>query len=942
MAALKSVLASVGLLTIVAAFQAGTVARAEISEDVPVPESVTALVHAIGIESIPDRGRFVSEITRITYDSEARTAQTLAFLRPEREASRATSAVPAAAKAGGLGLVPIPLNEQIWEDAILHRRVKRGELLAAILADRSAALLCHGLAALDDATLEFLVDHPPVLARLYERSAAAFAAFGESIHVVSGRVRPAGGEEAVPLWEAAVGEKVTRPDRFILALFEALDGRMAYLYDTVDQLDAPRRAFVFGSWMPDHPLRLERFRSLTSTTLMAAEHEWHVRSLPFGRAPYDLAMILSRVQVDGRGAPIEPAGRQLWARVFGLSEPPADTPIDAAWLIDAIGPVDVRQRSARLDQLAFAQRVLTGRPEAGEDTVFVLRSVPRYRALVLTLEQMGLREPGAYAAVIRHAARLTALDARRGFLANAQFQGALALVARTITAGTLTPEVGKRLVRSLAAVPLGSDGRYSGGIARWLSTELRPLLPPAKDTEAAVLAGLAGRSPEGDALRRITWEGHRYRLDPAAAEEHRLTRIREKQEAVLLDVPIQLSEAASLLSANAPPSVGDVRELSSQLAVLADDLHEGSRQEEAERVPAGVPVPSSAREALKRAADELSKAAARGADMKRAARVSEPLSELGDELLGRSLVSLAYAVDVGDPDGTVLLAGDVSRRHDFGYGQKDGDLRVRTMWSIPRQQVVPSTPWHVAGSLLGLDVGLASLSLRRVNSDHPLEAPRLNATARETFATSVSLMNPEVLQDRQRDIIAEAVDRGRRRVLAADLAELDTMAEVLSIDGARRRALHWTRAHEPERLPLMFSLTELLTAGGGKTAELHAWGMAVLPTYGCLCSRLLQPGTWETFAGRSQLGLAAAMVPDLNFRVAILLKELDLPARLAKVVLSAAVQDFVDEVRPTDDADWLTLSRTARDLSRERVEDYIAAATATGPLIPDVSSAPER
>ena len=37
-----------------------------------------------------------------------------------------------------------------------------------------------------------------------------------------------------------------------------------------------------------------------------------------------------------------------------------------------------------------------------------------------------------------------------------------------------------------------------------------------------------------------------------------------------------------------------------------------------------------------------------------------------------------------------------------------------------------------------------------------------------------------------------------------------------------------------------------------------------------------------------------------------------LPAALAKVVLAGAMQDFIDEVRPTDDADWLTLVRAAR------------------------------
>ena len=55
-----------------------------------------------------------------------------------------------------------------------------------------------------------------------------------------------------------------------------------------------------------------------------------------------------------------------------------------------------------------------------------------------------------------------------------------------------------------------------------------------------------------------------------------------------------------------------------------------------------------------------------------------------------------------------------------------------------------------------------------------------------------------------------------------------------------------------------------------------------------------------------------------------------------KPVLRVAVQDFVDEVRPTDADDWLTLVRAAQAISRERIEDDLAAATAMGPLIPEV------
>jgi len=62
----------------------------------------------------------------------------------------------------------------------------------------------------------------------------------------------------------------------------------------------------------------------------------------------------------------------------------------------------------------------------------------------------------------------------------------------------------------------------------------------------------------------------------------------------------------------------------------------------------------------------------------------------------------------------------------------------------------------------------------------------------------------------------------------------------------------------------------------------------------------------------------------------VVLKALDLPAALARVALSAAMQDFIDEVRPTDEADWITMARAARTMTMDQVADYLAAATAAG------------
>jgi hypothetical protein len=126
-------------------------------------------------------------------------------------------------------------------------------------------------------------------------------------------------------------------------------------------------------------------------------------------------------------------------------------------------------------------------------------------------------------------------------------------------------------------------------------------------------------------------------------------------------------------------------------------------------------------------------------------------------------------------------------------------------------------------------------------------------------------------------------------------------------------------------------MTDLPHLGGGAGVDLSSWGMSALTALGFMHA---PGGTRPSTAliGRPQVGLLATTVADLNLRVAVVLRELQLPAALAKSVLAAAVQDFLDQVRPSDVDDWLTLVRAAQGVSRERIEDYVAAAAAGGPL----------
>jgi hypothetical protein len=926
---------------------------AAVSEDVPVPGGIAALTQALGIETAPDRGRFVAEISRLLYNApEGRKPSAENFLLAARQAASRNR--PMLDTRPG-ELVPIPLTVETWSSAIFHRTVAPREIVTAIIIDRNAALMCVGLSSLDDATLGFFGDHPQLLDRIRERSAPAFAVFAGSLHVQGGRIVPPGGEAAATLWEAVTLEKVTRPERFIQQLFELTEGRLAYLYDVIGSLDPPRRAFALGLWQPNAALRLERFKALTLG--VSTYRESHLRTLPLARASYDLGMTLSRIEAAADGTPVAPNGRGFWSRVFAGNDVSEDSarqlraadeePIDAAWLVDAIGPADVRARAERLDQLAFAQRLFaTADPAARADVFTAVRAMIRYRMLMWTFERIGIRTPSIFALGARHAARLGSLDGRRGFEAQAQFQGALAALARMARVTTLNAAKAQALIEQLIALPLTDDGRYAGAVARWIRGGLAAAIPRAETSEASLLAAMSGPpSGDGPVARPVTWEGQPYRLDLGAAERQRLRVVREKQEGAPLDAALDLAAAAQALIAD-KIAVGDVETILTTLTAVASELPKRIGRD-TEDAPPGVVPAANAREALRKITDELAKDV-RNKDVKRAGRVAGALVELSDTVLADAMLSIAYAADVGDPDGTVMLAEDVSRRHDFGFAARDLDARLRLAWAVPRVEVTPGVPWHVSGSLLGLDIGLSQLALRRLNFERVLEAPRLTSNERDAFALSVSLLNPFMMHDADRDAIADAIARGQRRIGAlrnggqaaaravAD-ADFEAIADELSIEGSRRRAIRWMLVHEADRVPGMFSLTEMLVLGGGSLTALQHWGMSMLAVQGCPCSRLTPPGRWPTLLGRPPLGLTATAVADVHLHVAIMLREMRLPAAVAKVVLSGAVQDFIDEARPTDDADWITLVRVARAATRDRIEDYIAAATAAGPFVPDSS-----
>ncbi len=908
-------------LSIVAAFPLPlSAAAAPPIAQAPITTAVAALAERVGMDLVRDRPRFVPEIIRRVYSPPSNRTVPLNLVSAVRES-------PAV-------LVDVPLTPELWSQSVFKRPVPADQWLAAILSDRRAALLCHGLYAADDETLSFYASHPALLGYLYERAAPAFAAFSDSIHVRDGRIVVPGGASASPLWQTLARASADDPEGFLRALFFDPSARLAYLYDVLADASPASRNFALGSWIADDALRVRRFQAL-DMAVRASYREWHVDEHPFARPLNDLGVLLMRVAVSEQGEPRAPAQRQYWATVFDASpalDPLGDAAsashglVDAAWLLQATAG-DMYTRGDRLDQLAFGQRVFSRHPDGQADVAAqVLHEMGTRRMLLLGLERLGITNPEVYASGSRQSRTALESGANR-FWTQAQIQGALALLIRMSVTHTLDAREAEALTRSLFALPT-ADGELRGALAAWVETVLAPHLPAGTTWQERVIAAVAGGPTPGNP--RVEWEGQTYRVDLAFAERRRIEEVSSRQGAPDLDMALDLAHLARrVLQAS---SIEAARPLVTETQRLASSVGSLPARPSISMMAPGVPIPRDARESLTRIADDIDRGI-RTNDLRRIGRAGESLTMLGDIVLGHAVVSLVYAVHLGDPAGPALLGANVALRHDFGFNRRDGEGRARGAWAQPRQDFQPGVPWHVVGSLVGLDVALAPLSLHRLSMDGLAAPPRLPSIEREAFAVNVALLNPRELGDIDRDRIVDAIGRGRARVKAlAGEPDVEMIERELALDGVRARSLRWVLRNDPRSMETQFSQAELLMLGG-TAPGLDAWGASGLLSFGCVCTRFPAPGTWRVLAGRPQLAMMAASTVEMNLEIARRLAEFRLPAALLPFVLATAMQDFVDRVDTSDPNDVEPLLRYPRTLGRNQVADYIAAtATLDGPL----------
>jgi len=839
-------------------------------------------------------------------------------------------------------ILPSPLPHDAWEAAIFERPIPPRSLFSAIMHDRRAALLFYGLLSMTPETRAYLAEDRQLLRRLYQDVAGPVAAFGSSLHVGDdGRLIVPGGADAVELWQALADERLEQTDRFAHAIFSRSDGRLAYLFDTVSHLDAPHQRFALGLWIKDRGVRLERFRALYRA-FADIDPAWKTLERPFSRPLYDPSTMLGLVTVGAQGEPAAPAYRRFWDRALaGIELPSAGTRelkdvfeygvVDGAWLAEHVLQGLSPERQARLGCFAFGQRVFgSATAEELDDALVAIRACARFPALVVTLERAGVRRPATYASAARRARAIEDVgDPVQAVLLLAQFQGALLLLDRMSRTGAI-PESGiDGLVSSLCMLETTS-GRYDGEFAAWIETTLLPALPPSsgdsnRPLETSLLRALADTA---EASPSFEWEGAKYITDVTAASLRDLVAIRAKQGGNSLDAVMALTRALTPLQQNGL-TLDALKTQTTSLGAAGDRLVAARAWPDmSEDVP-------DVKKIVERAVRDLS-TITQPKDLSKAPRIVAPLVGLRDYLLGETIVALAYAPYLGDPRELLGPDTDLSHRHNFGLKSKPGAPAVeRRAWQRPAMDKSENAGLAVAGSLFGLDLTLSTKRLRRIALDGLPHPPRLSSNDSSAFVDILALITPRSLTSDDLSSIERAITSGREQVqTATDAASLDRLAARVSMSEHRRQLVAWTLRQEPARVPAIFSTAEMFWLGLNDRPfeRLDSWGTSFEPQSGCYCLRFPAIGTWDRVAGRLGGRLLGASVPDLTLRVAEHLAALKVPVALFPGVMAMATQDFIDGASPIYDDDWLGIVGYAAQVSRETVQDYVAALVAAGPV----------
>lgn len=449
------------------------------------------------------------------------------LLHPSGVPARLIQIVTSSPEAPAPGPV-LPLAQSVWTDLLLRGRDRRS-LGTALLSRRDAMLLYHGLMGMEPRTLEWFATRIDLMRALLRRGAPAFATTAPAIQVENGVVLVPGGQPCAAEWQRLIDAAPDKPDEFIGNLMERRNGRLAWMFAVLASLDTAQVRFAIG----------ERGEGLDALArhFVNASPEWNLVERPFWRPAFGPAIPLLLIEPAPDGT--VRGSDEFWRQVFDQSNREStdgSTPLTGPVLLDRLFGSEPYGARDRWVVFAYGQRLLARIPPSA-DVGLALRQSQPFPALRMSLERTGIHDPTLHLALYRAADRLTDRDsgASAGLAA---WQGAAALVERSVLRGGISAEEAKHAYGALAAMPMSAP---RAEVTRWLLEEFapglmrRPGAPPS--AERTVLRTIAGAlTPNGPRVpRQFQWEDLTYAFVPHEVVSRQMETVRAAQGGPSLD-----------------------------------------------------------------------------------------------------------------------------------------------------------------------------------------------------------------------------------------------------------------------------------------------------------------------------------------------------------------------------------------------------------------------
>ena len=777
----------------------------------------------------------------------------------------------------------LPLTSTVWSELLSAR--KSSSLALALVSNRNAMLLYRGLVGMDDATLQWMEEHPSLLKTIMKDGAAPFAFAAPAVRVRAGAIDVPGGAGARSMWEAVVGERVAQPEAFIARLMQRSGGRIAWLYSSIDQLDAAHARFALAGGEP-------ALRALVRQAIATAP-EWDVVERPFWRPGFDLTLVLADVDLRPDGSLAGSEG--FWREAFRSDDleswkTPPEHPLAADTLVELLfeQPFTAREK---WEIFCLGQRTpgVEGRSAAAG---LMMRGARRHPALAQMLDRIGVTDAEVALKLHRASARVTAEDSgdARGPLG--AWQGMLAIIERASLSGGLDRSEAVKTLAELAALPL-KDVREE--LTAWLMTaflprlEARPAAPP--DADRLILQMISGRLTSSGPRRetRFTWEDLPYSIGTPRSLVARMEQAQSGQgSAALADA----RNAWRIAEGNTT----DVDELVRRLRLA--------------RFPRGLDDVARRIESARKDRDQ--------AALRREAR------RAAETICSAVLASLPYAPHLAVTE-VPSLGADIAFRHEFVADDQGVESRRMRPWQIARGEAHGDTGWHLQGSLLLLDLALADWYLRR-NGEPPTTAPVLDERDVTALAQTAAIARSGGSRTAEIDEVASAVPAGRRLAAGAgSVEELDRTLAEAGIDPWRRRALRLD-SNGPADIAARLTPAEAWRLAGAPGE------LAPRPTIDGSARLGALPHSSVLMEGRRSAGTIGATAVDTQLRVAIFLHDRQLPHDLFGDITAAALTDVIETATAVRPDDCAAIAAAVALLDDRRMEEHLLALVRDGTL----------